>query len=279
MTWNVLYAIDVLAIFLFAISYYRNCYRRGYRIDFWHVQLFLMCVLPNFVLLPFARSELNGLILGQDFTAVITVLPNVFLLTLLGYFAVLTGGSLWRLRLGLGVRKAAVRVLDIVPRFSIMFMSSRSLLVFQALLCFLLQVLILAVYFAHNGFGFDLRSYTMANPALRPVALIVSAYSVIIGSHCLARYVDKKERVLLACTVLLTLGMFFWGSRGNILAIYVNILLCQLTRLRGKVSLFWLTSMISVIIVVGLYLGSVRAGHYSLGEFFGVLASLLLYGN
>jgi len=181
--------------------------------------------------------------------------------------------------MGLGVRKAAVRVLDIVPRCSIMFMSSRSLLVFQALLCFLLQVLILAVYFAHNGFGFDLRSYTMANPALRPVALIVSAYSVIIGSHCLARYVDKKERVLLACTVLLTLGMFFWGSRGNILAIYVNILLCQLTKLRGKVSLFWLTSMISVIIVVGLYLGSVRAGHYSLGEFFGVLASLLLYGN
>src|SRR5260370_35894718 len=104
MTLNVLYAIDVLTIFLFEIPYYRNCYRRGYRIDFWHVQLFLMCVLPNFVLLPFARSELNGLVLGADLTAVINVLPNVFLLTLLGYFAVLTGGHLWRFRLGLGLR-------------------------------------------------------------------------------------------------------------------------------------------------------------------------------
>src|SRR5260370_17067326 len=102
MTWNFLYASDVLAIFLFAIPYYRNCYRRGYRIDFWHVQLFLVCVLPNFVLLPFAKSELNGLVLGADLTAVINVLPNVFLLTLLGYFAVLPAAHLSRLRLVLG---------------------------------------------------------------------------------------------------------------------------------------------------------------------------------
>jgi len=140
-------------------------------------------------------------------------------------------------------------------------------------------MLILAVYFAHNGFGFDLRAYTIANPALRPVALIISAYSVIIASHCFARYLDKKERALLACTLLLTLGMVFFGSRGNILAIYINILLCQLMKLRARVSLFRLMSMISVIIVVGLYLGNVRAGQYSLGEFFGVLASLLLYGD
>jgi len=279
MTWNVLYAIDVLAIFLFAISYYRNCYRRGYRIDFWHVQLFLMCVLPNFVLLPFARSELNGLVLGADLTAVINVLPNVFLLTLLGYFAVLTGGHLWRFRLGLGLRNAMIRVLDIVPQCSIMIMSSRSVLVFQSLLCLSLQLLVLAAYFTHSGFGFDLRAYTMANPALRPIALMVSTYSLVIASHCLARYVDQKEKTLLACTVLLTVGMIFFGSRGNILAIYINVLLCYLVKLRAKISLFRLTSMISVIIVVGLYLGNVRAGRYSLGAFFSVLASLLLYGD
>jgi oligosaccharide repeat unit polymerase len=279
MTWNMLYVIDILAISLFFISYYCKCYRRGYRIDIWHAQLFLMCVIPNFFLLPFARSELNGVILGQDLAAVMAVLPNVFLLTVLGYFAVLAGGQLWRLRLGVGLRKTMIGVLDIVPQCSMMFMSSRSLLVFQALLCFSLQILILALYFAHEGFGFNLRAYTLANPALRPVSLVISAYSIIIASHCLARYIDKKERVLLACTVLLTFGIVFFGSRGNILAIYINVLLCQMIKLRAKVSLFRLFIVGSVIALVVLYLGNVRAGQYSLGEFFGVLATLLLYGD
>jgi oligosaccharide repeat unit polymerase len=279
MLWNALYSLDLLAISLFAISYYRNCYRRGYRIDFWHTQLFLACVFPNMIMLPFARSELNAVVLGRDFAAVIAVLPAIFLLTLLGYFAILAGGGFWRLRVGLGMRKAATRLLDTVPRCSMMLMSSRSLLVFQSLLCGLLQGLILIVYFAHNGFGFDLRSYTFSHPELRPPALLASNYSVIIASHCVARYIDKKEKVLLACALLLTFGLVFFGARSSLLAIYVNILLCYMIKLRARISLIRLVGTISIIIVVGLYLGSVRAGQYSLGEFFGVLASLLLFGD
>ncbi len=56
MSWNLLYVLDAFSISLFAISYYLNCYRRGYRIDIWHSQLFLICVLPNMIMLPFAKS-------------------------------------------------------------------------------------------------------------------------------------------------------------------------------------------------------------------------------
>jgi oligosaccharide repeat unit polymerase len=279
MSWNLLYILDVLAISSFAISYYLTCYRRGYRIDIWHSQLFVTCVMPNMIMLPFSRSDLNAPILGRDFQAVVAALPNVFLVALLGYFAVFAGGLSWRIRVGLGTRRFAVRLLDIVPQWSMMLMSSRSLLVFQALLCLVLQFLILSLYFAHNGFGFDLRQYTFANPALRPVALFISGYSIIIGSHCFARYIEKKERILFSCTILLTIGLVFFGSRSNILFIYINVLLCYLIQLRTKISLFRLISMISVIIVGGLYLGSVRAGQYSLGDFFELLGAALLYGN
>ncbi len=272
MSWNLLYVLDAFAISLFAISYYLNCYRRGYRIDIWHSQLFLICVLPNMIMLPFAKSELNVPVLGHDLAAVVAVLPSIFLITLLGYFAILAGGFAWRLRVGLGTRKLAIKLLDIVPRCSMMLMSSRSLLVFQALLCLLLQIIILAIYFGHDGFGFDLRQYTFANPALRPVALVVSNYSIIIASHCLARYVDKRERVLLTCTLLLSFGLVFFGARSNILSIYISILLCYLIRLRTRVSLLKLASVISVILLGGLYLGNVRAGQYSLGDFFAFLA-------
>jgi len=222
---------------------------------------------------------LNAAVLGQDFEGVVEALPTVFLIALLGYFSVLAGGSLWRFRVGLGLRKKAIRVLDIFPRCSLMLMSSRNLLVFQSLLCFLLQASILAIYFTQSGFGFDLRAFGIANPALRPVVLIISNYSVVIGSHCLARYVERKERVLLACTLLLTVGLVFFGGRGSVLGIYLGVAICYLV-LRGRgISLFRIIALASLIVIFLLYLGLVRAGEYSLGEFFGILAALLLYGD
>ena len=279
MPWNLLYLLDAFAISTFVVSYYFTCYRRGYRIDIWHSQLFLVCVLPNMIMLPFSKSELNAPVLGNDFAAVVAVLPNIFLITLLGYFAMLAGGFAWRIRIGLGMRKLAIKLLDVVPQCSMMLMSSRSLLVFQSLLCLVLQIIILAIYFVHAGFGFDLRQYTFANPQLRPVALIVSSYSVVIASHCLARYIDKKERVLLRCTLLLSFGLIFFGARSNMASIYISILLCYLIKLRTRVSLVKLASVISAILLVALYLGSVRAGQYSLNAFFALLAIALLYGN
>src|SRR5215470_1430103 len=195
--WTALYWIDAIAIAHFLISYYRNCYRKGYRIDFWHMQLFLACILPNMIMLPFARSDLNVVVLGGDLSAVVATLPTVFLITLIGYFAVLAGGAMWRLQAGLGLRRDASRVLDLLPRCALMLMSSRRILIFQALLCLLLQPLILVLYFSSCGLAFDLRSYTFENPTLRPVALLISNYSIVIASHCLARYIDTKEEILL----------------------------------------------------------------------------------
>src|SRR5579863_5531419 len=124
-TWILLYALDLFFIGLFLVSYYRQCYRKGYRIDFWHTQLLLACILPNMLMLPFAKSELNELVLGKDLWPVVAVLPTVFLITLIGYCAVLVGGGLWRFQVGIGLRKSAIRVMEIIPQSSMMLMSSR----------------------------------------------------------------------------------------------------------------------------------------------------------
>lgn len=279
MSLHVLYGLDVFAIALFAISYYRNCYRRGYRIDFWHAELFLLCVFPNMLMLPFAKSELNIIVVGPDLDAVIDAVPTVFLIALLGYLAVLLGGKLWQLNAGLGLRSAISQLLDIVPRCSMMLMSSRTVLVFQACLCLLLQLFILALYFSANGFAFDLRAYTFANPSLRPVALIISNYSIVIASHCLARYIDLRERILLLCTLALTLGLVFFGARGNLVAIYISVLLCYFVWLRNRLSLLRMGAVIVAITIFGFYLGNVRSGDYSVGAFFASFLDAIFYGN
>lgn len=279
MSWNALYIIDLLAFALFLTSYYRNCYRKGYRVDLWHAQLLLYCVIPYIFMLPFARNRLNALVLENDFSIVVAAVPEVFLISMLGFAALVVGGSFWALRLGVGARQVATRVLRVVPHCSLMLMSSRSVLVFQSLLCLFMQSVLLAFYFAHSGFGFDLRAYTFANPVLRPVALIISNYSIVLASHCLARYVDRKERVLLLCVCLLSSGLLFFGARSNILAIFINVMLCYLVKLRDRISLVRITILVTALVLLGLYLGNVRAGQYSVTEFFGVLASLLLFGD
>ena len=279
MSWNELYALDAFTIVLFAVSYYRKCYRQGYRIDFWYSQLFLICVFPNMIMLPFARSDLNFIVLGRDLDPVIAVLPKVFLITMLGYLSVLAGGELWRLQVGAGFRHAVLRALDVVPRASMMLMSSRPVLVFQAGLCLALQLTILGLYFAQSGFAFDLRSYTFENPTLRPIALLISDYSIVIASHCLARYIDRKERILLAGTLLLSFGLLFFGSRGNLLAIYLSVLLCYLVKRRRTISLSRIFGLAVILLAVVFYLGSLRAGEYSIGGFFGSFVFLLFYGN
>jgi hypothetical protein len=278
-SWNLIYGLDVVAILLFSISYYRNCYRKGYRIDFWHVQLFLICVFPNMLMLPFAHSELNVVVLGADLAAVVAVLPVVFLITLVGYIAVLAGGFLWRLQLGLGLRKGVSKVLGVVPECSMMLMSSRDLLIFQAALCLFLQALILSFYFSQNGFAFDLRSYTFANPVIRPIALIISNYSIIIASHCLARYVDTKEKSLLVCNLLLAFGLAFFGARSSLLIIYLNILICSVVKLRRNISLLRVVCLAAAVMIIGFYVGNVRGGDYSLGGLASSLLFLLFYGN
>jgi hypothetical protein len=139
MSWSVLYAIDAFAILTFGISYFKNCYRRGYRIDLWHAQLFFTCVFPNMLLLAFTRNEMNLVVLGDDFDAVMAVLPTVFLITIVGYFSMLAGGTLWSLHTGAGLRKAVMPMLEFIPKCSMMLMSSRSLLILQSLICLVLQ--------------------------------------------------------------------------------------------------------------------------------------------
>jgi oligosaccharide repeat unit polymerase len=139
--------------------------------------------------------------------------------------------------------------------------------------------MILGLYFSQSGFAFDLRGYTFANPSLRPIALVISNYSVIIASHCLARYLDRKEKSLLACTLLLSLGLVFFGARGNLLSIYINILICLVVKLRRRISLVRVLSLAAIILVAAFYIGNARAGEYSLSGLVGSLFFLVFYGN
>jgi hypothetical protein len=59
----------------------------------------------------------------------------------------------------------------------------------------------------------------------------------------------------------------------------MGILVCFLVKLRTRVKLLRLFFFASLLIVAVLYLGDIRSGQYSLGEFLGTLLFFLLFGN
>ncbi|WP_419805470.1 hypothetical protein [Terriglobus sp.] len=276
---NALYSLDIFAFGTFAVSYYRNCYRKGYRMDFWHAQLVIFCVVPYMLMLPFASNPLNALVVGRDFNGVVAATSVVFPMAMLGYFSLLLGGSLWRLQLGVGIRRTVARALDVVPRGSMLLMSSRELMIFLSAICFAAQLLLLGIYFSAEGFGFNLRSYTFTNPGIRPIAQIIALSSTIIAAHCLARYLERKERSILASACLLLLGLLFFGQRGNIIYAGLNGALCYVIQRRDTISLFRILVGGTFAVTLILYLGSVRDGEYSPLAFLASLAFLVFFGN
>lgn len=230
-------------------------------------------------MLPFERDELNAIIVGQDLPRIIEAIPKVFVVVSMGFFALYVGGNLWRLRLGVGLRSSVNGMLDIFPRTSLMIMSSRTVLMGLSAICLSLQATILSIYFSRAGFGFDLRAYTFLNPSLRPFALITSLMTVVVASHCFARYADKREGILLVCTLLLATGLLFFGQRTNIALIFMNVGLCYLVKLKNKVSIFRIVLLGGSAITLVFYLSSLRDGQYSLGLFFAGLGFMAFYGN
>lgn len=276
---NTLYSLDALAFLTFLWSYYWTCYRKGYRIDIWHAQLLIFCVVPYMSMLPFANNPLNSLIVGQDFQAVVSATPFVFLFALAGYFSLFAGGALWNLHLGVGLRRTTARVLDVVPSGSMMLMSSRELLILLSGVCFAAQLAILAVYFSTQGFGFNLRAYTFENPSIRPVAQMAALSSMIVAAHCFARYLEKKEKSVLSAGILLIFGLLFFGQRGNIIFACLNVALCYVMMRRTTIGLFRAVAIGAGSVLLILYLGSVREGDYSPAAFVTSLVFLIFFGN
>lgn len=277
--WPLLYLLDTVSIAVFLGSYYFACYRRGFRIDIWHTNLFLFCVLPNMIIFPATTNILNVIILRGDYGRVVEAIPKVFLITQLGFYSMLLGGFLWNLSLGMGARDLLRRCMSPIPSCSLRLMNAGNILLIYAAIFFLSQVAILSYYFSVSGFGFDLRKFSFDYPSVRPIIQIILNGSVFIGGHCLARYVERRERIYLFCTLALSTGLLFFGIRSNIIAIYLNIFLCYVIGRRERIGLSKVFFAVTPIILLGLYLGNLRGGSYDLLSFFESLAFLILFGN
>jgi hypothetical protein len=270
--------VAIFFILHFCWSYYWNCYRKGYRIDYWHFNLFQMLMVTS-IMLPFNRSQLNVLFIGPILLKhTLPLVDKAFLISALGYGSVLVGGSLWRVNLHLGLRQAYSRILNQPIRAAALLLRSPRLLFLFGLMAFVLICGILALYFSIAGFGVNLSSLLIVRPELRPLAQFGAFVAITVGTLALGRYEILRERSMLFISGLLCLGLFFYGSRSLGLAIIEVPLLIWMIRRRTRLRVIYLGAIFGLMVILVIVLDAVRHSAFSIATLLGA-GIAIAFGN
>ena len=263
----------------FVWSYYRNCYRKGYRLDIWHYNL-LVYLFVIHIMLPFDRGDLNAVVLGPMLLRRAQANMNeAYFVSAFGYLCILLGGELWRIRLDLGIRAKFASLIEIPARLALVLLQSRRLLIVHGIVALTLIAGVLAFYFKTEGFGFNLRGLLLVNPTLRAVSNFVSFYSALIGSYCLARFFRFKERSMLLTTVLISAGLIFFGARGLLAGLFSLAIVIYLIELRTRLRFAWLAAILLGAVGTSILLDALRSSNFSVGTVSAGFLLSIFYGN
>lgn len=250
--------VAVFFILHFVWSYYRNCYRKGFRIDIWHYSLVQMLFVTS-VMLPFNRSPLNMLSFSPMlFRHALPYVDEAFLISALGYGSTIVGGSLWRLRLGVGLRATYSDLLNQPGRIALVMLRSPRLLIVAGAVAFVLMSAIILFYFSVAGFGLNVESLLLVRPELRPIAQFAAFIGVSIGAFALGRFEVRRERSMLLLSALLGATLFFYGGRSFLLGLAQLPLLVWLMRRRTRLKLIHLAFIAIAGLTLSVLLDALR---------------------
>jgi oligosaccharide repeat unit polymerase len=247
--------------------------------DLWHYSL-LFSLFVIHIMLPFSRSDLNFIALGAGLLKRTQDHVNeAYLISTFGYLAMLAGGELWRVRLGIGLRELFSRLIELPAKASLLVLRSEVLLIVHGILALSIIFCVLIYYFKTSGFGFNLGGFLLVTPALRPIAQFATFYSVLVGSYCLARYSEYKEPPMIGIVILLTLGLLFFGSRTALVNIFMLPALVLFIKLGRRLNLAVLAIGVSVLLFVVFLLDALRRPSFSLSAVSSGLLLNIFYGN
>lgn len=247
--------------------------------DIWHFNL-LYYVFVVHVMLPFSRSDLNVFALGSGLIRrAQDHVTESYLISALGYICILLGGTLWRIQLGFGMRQLFSRIIELPAQGSLLLLRSRALLIVHGVIAVMTMLGVLLYYFKVAGFGFNLRKLILVDTALRPIAQFSAFYSVLIGSYCLARFYEFRERSMLLVLFFIIIALLFYGERGNLASIASMTVFVFFIKRGKRLNLSRLGLGICCAFLLASLLDALRNGDFS---FKSVAAGFListLYGN
>ncbi|HTV09435.1 MAG TPA: hypothetical protein VMD97_10365 [Candidatus Aquilonibacter sp.] len=271
--------IAVFFVLHFIWSYIWNCYRKGYRLDFWHFSL-LQMLFTTSIMLPFNRSMMNVVALSPILLRhALPYVDEAYLISALGYGAFVIGGALWRVNLHVGLRQKYSHLLNQPVRAAVLLLRSPRLMMFMGIASIGMMAIILAIYFASVGFGLRVEGFLLTHPGVRPFAQFAAFIAMTVGGLALGRFEIRRERSMLILSLLITIALFFYGARAFLASVIQLPFLVWVVRRRTRVSLFFLVGVSVFGLFGAVILDAVRRSHFSLKQVVLSAGIAIAFGN
>lgn len=252
--WLLLISFVFIAHFFY--SYYNYCYKSGFKIDFWHFNIFLFYVLPIHIIYPFAASDFNVISTGSSILLIQEYVDEAYVVSTIGYIFTYVGFYF------LNTNSSKEIIYRLTSKLSLFFEKIvntiiRDKYIMIILSSFLVIFTVIGLIYAISFFGltFNLRSAFYADESiLKSFFNLWTALFTNISGFILIRYLYKKEFFFIVIYIFTSLFAIFSGTRSTIIFPFLNSFLFYLISRKLHLNLrqLFLTGAISLFLIFAL---------------------------
>lgn len=275
-----LFFAAIACLLLYIYTWYSDCYRKGYKIDFWHYSLFLPYVITMHIMYPFSGSILNDITTGGRMIYISEYIDQAYLYCLLGYILTYCGYFFAKSKnkYNIVISKLLIQVNSTGGDMIEKVLDSKVIVRLMSILLFFTTAIFFLYSFIKFGMAYNYRDLLLADQNMTTLFNSWNSIFSALGVFIIIGFFQKKDKFLIYILILVLFLAFFTGSRGTIFFTLFGGVIIYLIGLKKKLSLKYLTVLIVGSFIALSYMGTLRSGkeYESNSEFF--LFSLL-FGN
>jgi len=276
-----LLVLDLLLIGHFIVSYIKDSYLKGFKVDFWHATNFLAIFLPVFVVYPFSASFYNVAATGKAIFTIQKYVDYAYLIMVTGYFFLYAGYYYYNLTKQKSYLYKLINTFNKkVSLYIFNNLKSKVSINVYFLIGFVISLSFLPLAFAKYGINFELRNHMLSDPVLKPLFnFVLASYIPIVMTFFGIRYLQYREKFTAFYFFVFTIISFFSGTRGVVLGTLLKLLIFFAISKKRRISLLKLLLLGLLFLFVLVYLSNLRAGSASVNGLLTSFVGELFYGN
>lgn len=256
-----LFFIAILCIFFYFITWYIDCYKKGYKIDFWHYSIFLPQILTIHFMYPFSGSILNDITVGGRMKYISDNIDIAYIYCVIGYIATYIGYFL---------AKIYANNYNFTTHYLILFnnwgskkienaLGSKKIVRLMGVFLFICTLGIFLFAFSKFGMAYNYRDLLLADQNLTTLFNIWNSIFSALGVFIIIGFFQKKDFFLAILLLSVIFLAFFTGSRGTIFFTLFGGIIIYLIALKKRLNIKILLAIIVMSFLVMSLMGTLRS--------------------
>lgn len=249
----IIFIIDIIIILHFFTQWYFDYRQTGWKLNYWHLGIFMSLIVPFCVMYPFAASSLNVISTGDAYVKISKYTDDAFVITMTGYAAMILGAWLAKKKIIYQDNKSFMEKIvytSLGGKFGIRIWSIICVIFFM----------IVGILSINWGMSFNARGWFLTHPQYRFIGNFFSSVYPMITTYIGLRFLNGyRSKIDIVMAAMLLLSGIFWGSRGMLFYPFLMSFIYWLY-IHKEISLIKIV-FVGFIVVTGIiFMGIIRSG-------------------